>query len=65
VVYTDNKGFKTVDYNKVVPLRVEAIREQQKTIDGQNSAIKEFKSEMAALKEELNKLKSKDLTAQK
>ena len=33
VVQTDEKGYKAVDYAKVVPLLVEAIKEQQKQID--------------------------------
>lgn len=33
VVFTDENGFKTVDYAKITPVLVEAIKEQQKIIE--------------------------------
>jgi hypothetical protein len=48
-----------------VPVLVEAIKEQQKTIEGQQSVIKEFSEQLASFKGEVNRLKSKDMSAQK
>jgi uncharacterized coiled-coil protein SlyX len=57
-VVTDNKGYKSLSYDRVVPVLVEAIKEQQKTIDSQNASIK-------MLTERLARLESRDMTAQK
>ena len=35
VVNTDNEGYKSVDYSKLTPILVEALKEQQKIIDSQ------------------------------
>jgi hypothetical protein len=58
LVVTDNKGYKSLSYDRVVPVLVEAIKEQQKTIDSQNASIK-------MLTERLARLESRDMTAQK
>ena len=42
VVYTGNDGYKGVDYTKLVPLLIEAIKEQQKQIDEQRKMIEQF-----------------------
>lgn len=39
VVYTGNDGYKGIDYAKLVPLLIEAIKEQQKQIDAQRIMI--------------------------
>jgi trimeric autotransporter adhesin len=72
LVHTDNKGYKSIAYDKITPVLVEAIKEQQKTIaekskiiDEQQIALKELKGEMTKLVAEVNKLKSKDMSAQK
>lgn len=33
IVSTDDDGYKSVDYSKLAPLLIEAIKEQQRTID--------------------------------
>jgi hypothetical protein len=58
LIVTDSKGYKALSYDKMVPVLVEAIKEQQ-------NVIKELKGEMTKLIAEVNKLKSKDMTAQK
>jgi len=58
LVYTDSKGYKALSYDKMVPVLVEAIKEQQ-------TVIQELKREMAKLTAEVNKLKSKDMTVKK
>ena len=42
VVYTGNDGYKGVDYAKLVPLLIEAIKEQQKQIDEQRKMIEQL-----------------------
>nr|HPG31276.1 tail fiber domain-containing protein [bacterium] len=32
-VSTDNEGYKSIAYSKIIPVLIEAIKEQQKTID--------------------------------
>jgi hypothetical protein len=65
LVYTDSKGYKSLSYDKIVPVLVEAIKEQQKISDEQHTTIKELKGEIAKLIAEVNKLKSRDMSAQK
>ncbi|MGO9378710.1 MAG: tail fiber domain-containing protein [Dissulfurispiraceae bacterium] len=72
LVLTDDKGYKAVAYDKLVSVLIEAVKEQQKTIadrskvvDEQQNAINELKGEMAKLIAEVNKLKNKDMSAQK
>ena len=48
-----------------MPAQEISLKEQQKTIDAQNTVMKDLKGEMANLRAEVNKLKSKDMTAQK
>jgi hypothetical protein len=43
-------GFKAVDYNKITPVLIEAVKEQQKTIESQKSEIDALKSELAQIK---------------
>jgi hypothetical protein len=79
LVLTDSKGYKSLSYGKIVPVLVEAIKEQQKIIDEQTkklsdkgqivdeqqTVLKEVKGEMAKLRAKVNKLKSRAMTAQK
>lgn len=48
VVSEGPDGFKSIDYSKIVPVLIEAIKEQQKTIEAQNARIE-------ALEKALNK----------
>lgn len=43
LVTTDDKGYKYVDYPKIAPVLVEAIKEQQKEIDELKKEIQEMK----------------------
>jgi hypothetical protein len=45
VVRTDDKGFKSVEYSKLVALLIEAVKEQQKIIDQQKLDILNFKTD--------------------
>jgi hypothetical protein len=79
LVVTDDRGYKALSYDKIVPVLVEAIKEQQKFVDeqritiaGQKQALaaqqavnKEFAEQLGSMKAELNRLKSKDMSAQK
>ena len=43
LVYTDEGGFKSVDYIKITPVLIEAVKEQQTIIDNQQKQIDELK----------------------
>ncbi|KPA09426.1 endosialidase chaperone [Candidatus Magnetomorum sp. HK-1] len=48
VVYTDNDGFKSVDYTKIIPVMVEGIKELNNKVDmliKENNALKEIACE--------------------
>lgn len=49
VVQTDKEGFKSVDYGRLTPVLVEAIKEQQKRIDEQQKQIDELRKSMQEL----------------
>jgi trimeric autotransporter adhesin len=79
LVHTDDRGYKSVAYDKITPVLVEAIKEQQKTIAEQKKTLAEksiavdeqkqkldlLEQAVARLVAEVNKLKSKDMSAQK
>ena len=44
VVATDAKGFKSVDYSKLVPVLIEAIKEQQNEIEELKKMVEELKN---------------------
>jgi len=46
VVMTDANGYKSVDYGRLTPVLVEAIKEQQKQINAQQQQIDELKKMM-------------------
>ena len=52
VVLTDNRGYKSIDYAKLTPVAIEAIKEQQQQID-------EMKIQIAELTKTLEKLLKK------
>lgn len=59
VVKTDEKGFKTVEYSKLVALFFEAFKEQQKQLDklsGDKDRIKKLEEEMSAIRKLLETL---------
>jgi hypothetical protein len=73
LVQTDSKGYKTLSYDKLVPVLVEAIKEQQKVIDQksrmldeQQAAIKMLSGKLEKLDKieaKLNRLESKNISA--
>jgi hypothetical protein len=75
LVLTDSDGYKSLSYDKLVPVLVEAIKEQQKNIsekskiiDAQQIAIKALTERLAkldSLENRLSRLESKDMSAQK
>ncbi len=68
VVTTDETGFKSVEYGHIVPLLIEAIKEQQAIIDGQQaeiSAMKGMKNELDVLKASVELLSEHIKTSQK
>ncbi|MCX7727797.1 MAG: tail fiber domain-containing protein, partial [Chitinispirillaceae bacterium] len=46
VVYTDNMGYKSLSYDRMVALLIEAIKEQQQIIDSLRAEVKEIKSQL-------------------
>lgn len=56
LVHTDADGLKSVDYIKIIPLLIEAIKEQQKQIEGKQQQIESAKQENSQLKSELQSL---------
>lgn len=42
LVFTDDKGYKAVDYSKLVPLLIESIKEQQQQIDDLKKMIEKI-----------------------
>jgi hypothetical protein len=50
VVKEDEQGFLSVDYAKVVPVLVEAIKEQQAQIEDKDKAVAELRKEVASLR---------------
>jgi len=58
-VDTDANGYKSVEYTHMVALLVEAIKQQQLTIDEQNKEIENLKNENLKTSEKFNTLESK------
>jgi hypothetical protein len=50
LVETDAKGYKTVDYSKMAPVLIEAIKEQQRQIAAQQAQIDALKNDMEEIK---------------
>lgn len=57
MVHTDEDGFKTVDYTRLSPILLEAIKEQQVMIEVQQAINQEQQSKIDALTEELSIIK--------
>jgi hypothetical protein len=56
VVHTDRDGYKAVNYSGVVPVLVEAMKQQQAQIQAQQKQIDALKAENAALKEKQSRM---------
>jgi len=51
VVLTDKDGYKSVDYSKLTPVLVEAIKEQQKIIEELQKVIQQLQEENSQIKQ--------------
>lgn len=58
LVLTDAKGYKSVDYSRLTPILVEAIKEQQIKIDNQQKIIEELKAENKKTSTDVSLIKS-------
>jgi len=58
LVHTDSDGYKSVEYHKVAPILVEAVKEQQALIATQAQALKQLSAEKASLELRLEKLEA-------
>ena len=56
VVTQNNNGYYSVDYGKLTPLLIEAIRSQQSMIQNQNTELESMKQELAELKQVVHQL---------
>ncbi|MCX5666864.1 MAG: tail fiber domain-containing protein [Candidatus Omnitrophica bacterium] len=59
LVATDPKGYKTLEYEKIAPILIEAIKEQQARIEEQRLQISLLKAELNLLKELVKKKTAK------
>ncbi len=59
LVSTDNNGWKSIEYSHIVPLLIEAIKEQQQTIDH----LQGNEARIAALEASIEKLLRKEIEA--
>jgi hypothetical protein len=55
LVFTSPDGYKSVSYEKLTPVLVEAVKEQQKIIEGQNAEIEALKERLQKIEDMLNK----------
>ena len=59
MVYEENGvDAKSVDYARLVAVLIEAVKEQQKVIDAQNSELTEIKKTLAQFSSTLQKLEA-------
>lgn len=56
VVSTDSEGYKYLDYSRLTPVLVEAIKEQQQLIEQQKSALGEALAKIAQLEVSVQKM---------
>ena len=56
IVSKSGENYLTVDYSRLAPLLIEAIKEQQKQIEDQKTEISELKSLINMLVDKVNKL---------
>lgn len=59
IVHTDSKGYKAVSYEKVIPVLVEAMKEQQTTIQDQQKELKEKDTEIQDLQKAIRDILSR------
>jgi trimeric autotransporter adhesin len=63
IVYTDRRGYKALSYDKIVPVLVEAIKEQQREIRGKEvqyeTSLKDKDGRIEKLEEALEKMEQR------
>lgn len=47
MVFTDDRGYKSIDYSRLTPLLVETIKEQQKEITAINKRLNEIEKKLS------------------
>ncbi len=57
LVVTDNEGFKSVKYENLTPVLIEAVKEQQSIIDAQNQKIENQQSKIESLEAQMDEMK--------
>lgn len=55
-VRLNDKGYYSVNYNAIIPLLIEAVKEQNKKVSGKDEVINQLKSEVSSLESRLQKL---------
>jgi len=53
LVHTDKKGYKTLSYDKLAPVLIEALKEQQKEMKDKNSRIEKLEKALEAIEKRL------------
>jgi hypothetical protein len=59
VVFTDSAGYKSLDYSRLTPVLVEAIKEQQQLIKQQESTLATALAQIAQLATTVHALRAK------
>lgn len=49
IIYTGNDGYKGIEYSRIIPLLIEGMKEQQKTIEKQQQQIDDLKKMVDAI----------------
>ena len=65
MVVTDKDGYKSVDYSRMTPVLVEAIKQQQDSLEKQQKLLNSNKLKISALEEQQKLLKEQMLQLQK
>jgi len=66
LVKTDEKGYKSVDYSRLTPILVEAIKEQQQIIEHQKEEIVNLKQHLSLLMNQVSRINAQlGITAEK
>lgn len=55
LVHTDTDGYKSLSYDKLTAVLIEAVKQQQKIIDSQNAKIDALQAEVLEIKESIEK----------
>ena len=59
VVKTDSQGYKSISYSNIVPVLIEALKTQQKTIEKLQAAVKELQSTVKNQSKAISALQNK------